>query len=140
MSAQASPRLAAWNVHGLPSSLAGCSHQPPVQITSSLPSPLTSPTPRPCEYRNVPGTGLPGGLGSLIGCISQVCVGSLPGANQAIWPSLPSIFLPLGWNPITRTRLPVLNRSTYCEVSLQALCQMTCCFQCPSFPFGFSYQ
>src|SRR5260370_29987525 len=39
-----------------------------------------------------------------------------------------------------RTRLPVLNRSTYCGVSLQALCQISCSFQSSSLPFGFSYQ
>ena len=30
----------------------------------------------------VPGISLPGGLGSLIGCISHGCVGSLPGVSQ----------------------------------------------------------
>src|SRR6516225_2363503 len=76
-------------------------------------------------------------LGSLIGCITQSLVGSLPGANQAI---CPSFSLPLGCEPIISTRLPVPNRSTYWGVSLQALCQITCSFQCPGLPLGCSYQ
>ena len=56
----------------------GCSHQPPVQITSSRPSPFKSPTPRPCENRNVPGMTFPGLLGSLIACISQGSCGVAP--------------------------------------------------------------
>src|SRR5262249_10893455 len=61
MSAQGSPMRAGWNFHGvLPSGFSGCSHQPPVQITSSRPSPLTSPPPRPWSNWFVPGTYLPG--------------------------------------------------------------------------------
>src|SRR5262245_29502700 len=153
MSAQAGPSLswprAGWYVHGASVTFAGCSHQPAVQITSSRPSPLTSPTPRPCENfcvpgisLPVPGTGLPSfiigaTLGSLIGCMVHGLVGSWPGSNHAICPSLP---LPLGCQPMTMTRLPLPNRSTYCGVSLQALCQISCFFQSPS-PLlpGFSY-
>src|SRR5262249_23627157 len=93
MSAHASPRSAWWKVHGPVASApaVGCSHQPPVQMTSSRPSPFTSPTPRPCENRCVPGTSWPGRLASLIGCISQSCVGSLPGRNHAICPWLPVV-------------------------------------------------
>src|SRR5689334_24126566 len=68
--------------HGLSSTFVGCSHQPLGQRTSSLPSPLISPTPRPCANLNVPGIGLPGALGSLIGCISHVWVGSLPRSEE----------------------------------------------------------
>src|SRR5271165_5505504 len=137
MSAQFGPRLTGWNFHGLPSSFAGCSHQPPVQSTSCRPSPLTSPTPSPCAYLNVPGTSFLGLLGSLMGCISHGCVGSLPGLNQAICPSCSFFF---GCQPMTRTRLPVPNRSAYRGVSLQALCQTKCCFHGPGLPRGFSYQ
>src|SRR5207244_12148873 len=114
-----------------------CAHHPPVQIPSSRPSPLSSPVPRPCENLRVPGTSLPGSLGTLIGCISHSCVGSGPGRNQAIcpWSSLPG-----GCQPMTRTRRPLPNRSTYCGVSLQALGQITCSFLCPVWPVVFWYQ
>src|SRR5437879_1884335 len=141
MSAQASPSLAGWNGHGpvafAPS--AGCSHQPPVQITSSRPSPLTSPTPRPCENCIVPGIGFPGANASLMGCLVHGWVGSAPGANHDICPSLPPGFS-LGCQPMTSTRSPEPNKSTYCGVSLQALCQISCSVQRPAPPLGFSYQ
>ncbi len=77
MSAHAAPRFAGWNFHGvLPSGFSGCSHQPPVQITSFRPSPLMSPTPRPWLNFRVPGISLPGVLGSLIGCMIHSAVGS----------------------------------------------------------------
>ena len=56
MCAAGSPRRAGWNDHGIladrPS--AGCCHQPSVQMTSSRPSRLMSPAPRPWENRRVP--------------------------------------------------------------------------------------
>src|SRR5689334_25408669 len=112
MSEQAAPRLAAWKVHGLPVSLPGFSHQPPVQITSGLPSPLRSLTPSPCENTSVPGTFLVLLLGSLMGCGVHGLVGSASGSNQHIWPS--------GWVAMTSFLLPSPNRSANCGDSLQA--------------------
>src|SRR4051812_2933293 len=139
MSAQGSLIRPGWNFHAvLPSALVGCSYQPPATMTSSRPSPLRSPTPRPWSKWNVPGQRVLPTAGPLIGCSSQVLVGSLPGVKYDRRFSLS--FLPFTCQPMTSTRLPVLNRSTYCGVSLQAECQISCFFQCPALPLGFWYQ
>ena len=58
-----------------------------------------------------------------MGCISQSWVGSLPGVNQAIWPSFS---LPLGCQPITSTRWLVdllhARHSTRLDVNGKKLC------------------
>src|SRR3954449_9498536 len=103
---------------------AGCSHQPNAQTISRRPSPLTSPTPSPCELFAAQGPG------SEIGVSFQGCVGAA-GSGFA------STIVPPGI-PITTSGLPSPSTSAICVSSIHTSGVTTYLSQRLGSPRGFT--